>query len=61
MFHAQVDILDLEPRINPASGKTYGTNAAASWCAALQAGSCSAQDLGSILAAQVSAVAGMIS
>jgi hypothetical protein len=27
----QVDILDIEPRINPRLGKTYGTNAAASW------------------------------
>lgn len=27
----QVDILDIVPRINPASGKTYGSNAAASW------------------------------
>jgi hypothetical protein len=27
----QVDILDLWPRKNPKSGKTYGVNAAASW------------------------------
>ena len=27
----QVDILNLEPRINPSTGKTYGSNAAASW------------------------------
>ncbi|KAK9815353.1 hypothetical protein WJX72_002191 [[Myrmecia] bisecta] len=27
----QVDILDLAPRVNPATGKTYGSNAAASW------------------------------
>lgn len=27
----QVDILDLKPRINPSTGKAYGSNAAASW------------------------------
>ena len=27
----QVDILDLKPRINPSTGKSYGSNAAASW------------------------------
>lgn len=27
----QVDILALRPRINPATGKTYGINAAAWW------------------------------
>jgi hypothetical protein len=27
----KVDILDLKPRKNPATGKTYGSNAAAWW------------------------------
>lgn len=27
----QVDILDLQPRRNPATGRTYGSNTAASW------------------------------
>ncbi|BDA46692.1 probable formamidase C869.04 [Coccomyxa sp. Obi] len=27
----QVDIIDLVPRVNPSTGKTYGSNAAASW------------------------------
>lgn len=27
----QVDIVDLAPRINPSTGKTYGSNAATSW------------------------------
>jgi hypothetical protein len=27
----QVDILDLVPRKNPSTGKTYGSNAAAWW------------------------------
>lgn len=35
LFHmplcAQVDILDLYPRKNPKTGKTYGSNAAAWW------------------------------
>lgn len=27
----QVDVLDLTPRVNPSTGKTYGSNAAAWW------------------------------
>lgn len=34
----QVDIINLEPRINPVSGKTYGSNAAASWGYQFKAG-----------------------
>ena len=34
----QVDILDLTPRINPATGKTYGSNAAANWGYQFKAG-----------------------
>ena len=26
-----MEILDLKPRINPSTGKSYGSNAAASW------------------------------
>ena len=34
----QVDILDLAPRGNPLSGKTYGSNAAANWGYQFRAG-----------------------
>lgn len=34
----QVDILDLQPRRNPATGRTYGSNSAASWGYHYQAG-----------------------
>jgi acetamidase/formamidase len=34
----QVDILSLEPRVNPATGKTYGSNAAAWWGYQFRAG-----------------------
>lgn len=30
----QIDILDLQPRVNPSTGKTFGSNAAA-WCESL--------------------------
>ncbi|KAK9815846.1 hypothetical protein WJX72_010706 [[Myrmecia] bisecta] len=34
----QVDILDLAPRVNPATGKSYGSNAAANWGYQFKAG-----------------------
>lgn len=34
----QVDILDLTPRVNPSTNKTYGSNAAASWGYQFRAG-----------------------
>ena len=34
----QVEILDLAPRVNPSTNKTYGSNAAASWGYQFRAG-----------------------
>lgn len=34
----QVDILDLRPRVNPSTNRTYGSNAAANWGYQFRAG-----------------------